>query len=65
MESVEYLYSMNISHQDIKLENFLIQNDKIKISDFGFASITKPHKDPVPKGTIGYLAVERILYPEK
>lgn len=34
---LEYLYKNNILHRDIKPQNILVDNDIIKISDFGFA----------------------------
>lgn len=34
---LEYLYNHNILHRDIKPQNILINNNTIKISDFGFA----------------------------
>ena len=37
LEGLEYLYSNNILHRDIKPQNILICNNNIKISDFGLA----------------------------
>tara|TARA_B110000208_G_scaffold189674_2_gene251764 strand:- start:9081 stop:10223 length:1143 start_codon:yes stop_codon:yes gene_type:complete len=37
INGLEYLYSSNILHRDIKPHNILIKNNTIKISDFGFA----------------------------
>jgi serine/threonine protein kinase len=39
--ALDYLHQKNISHGDLKLENILVQNDQIKIIDFGLASKTK------------------------
>ncbi|CAD8197171.1 unnamed protein product [Paramecium pentaurelia] len=36
-EGLQYLHSHNIIHRDIKLGNLLIQNDILKIADFGLA----------------------------
>ncbi|CAD8141731.1 unnamed protein product [Paramecium octaurelia] len=37
IDSLNYLYSKNIIHRDIKLENVLIHNGKYKLSDFGLS----------------------------
>jgi serine/threonine protein kinase len=36
-----YLHQNNISHGDLKLENILVQNNQIKIIDFGLSSETE------------------------
>lgn len=36
-EGLQYMHSLNIIHRDIKLGNLLIQNDILKIADFGLA----------------------------
>lgn len=36
-EGLQYMHSLNIIHRDIKLGNLLIQNDVLKIADFGLA----------------------------
>ena len=37
LDSLEYLYKKGILHRDIKPQNILINENSIKISDFGFA----------------------------
>lgn len=40
MSGVEYLHKRGIAHRDLKPENLLLDdNDNIKISDFGMATI--------------------------
>lgn len=40
MAGVEYLHKRGIAHRDLKPENLLLDdNDNIKISDFGMATI--------------------------
>ena len=37
IEGMKALYNLNIIHRDLKLENILLKNGTVKISDFGFA----------------------------
>ncbi|CDW88100.1 protein kinase domain containing protein [Stylonychia lemnae] len=37
IEQLENLHAMNIIHRDVKLENFMIQNSKVHLIDFGSA----------------------------
>ena len=41
INGLQYLYSMKILHRDIKPQNILINDDEIKICDFGFAKKLK------------------------
>jgi MAP/microtubule affinity-regulating kinase len=45
LEGVRYLHNKNIFHRDIKLENLIIDENKIvKIIDFGFATVNPKSK---------------------
>ena len=37
VEGCRYFHYIGIIHRDLKLGNILLHNDKIKITDFGFA----------------------------
>jgi len=61
LKVLEYLESKNIAHRDIKLENILMMSDdndnKIKITDFGLASLTTTELTQ-NCGSPGYVAPE-------
>jgi len=45
MNGINYLHNKNISHRDIKLDNIILDDDKVvKIIDFGFSTISKEDK---------------------
>lgn len=62
LDALHYLHTINISHRDVKLENFLIINEenkiRVKLIDFGFAAKTSvsPFTDKI--GSLSYLAPE-------
>lgn len=40
MDGVDYLHSRGVAHRDLKPENLLLdENDNLKISDFGMATM--------------------------
>lgn len=57
ISGLEYLHNQGMSHRDLKLENILIDHEfKLKIADFGFASVKASNE--TRKGTHGYMAPE-------
>lgn len=44
IEGIKYLHENNIIHRDIKPANFLIHDNNIKITDFGFSKILKTNE---------------------
>lgn len=68
--AVQYLHSHNIIHRDIKLDNFMVQQNKkggfleVKLSDLGLACVYDPANPPSIKcGTITNLAPEVLTRP--
>ena len=39
LEALEFIHSHNIVHCDLKPENILLHENKVKIADFGLASL--------------------------
>jgi serine/threonine protein kinase len=58
----DFVFSINVAHRDIKLENVLFGSDKIaKLTDFGFSVYTKDHRLKVFCGTPSYMAPEIVM----
>ncbi|GFZ44643.1 hypothetical protein JCM24511_02367 [Saitozyma sp. JCM 24511] len=63
--AVAYLHARQCIHRDLKGENLLItSNDRIKVTDFGFARITGRNEEEMKRmtycGTDGYMSPEII-----
>ena len=59
-EAVKYLHEKGVVHGDIKLENILINEPRIKLSDFGLAK--RAYSDNIEEncGTVEYAAPELL-----
>ena len=42
VSAVSYLHARNVVHRDIKLENILLDNGEVKLTDFGLATVCRP-----------------------
>ncbi|KRX03328.1 Protein kinase-like domain [Pseudocohnilembus persalinus] len=50
LNALDYLHNeMGIAHNDIKLENIFLLKNKIKLADFGFASLTDKSSKQTPQ----------------
>ncbi|XP_029669277.1 serine/threonine-protein kinase grp [Formica exsecta] len=68
ISGVEYLHSRGVAHRDLKPENLLLDdNDNLKISDFGLATIFRMQgKERLLEkkcGTLPYVAPEVLVRP--
>ena len=59
INSLEYVHKHKIIHLDIKPSNFMLNNDKLKLLDFG-VSTTLGIRPTAITGTGGYLSPEQI-----
>lgn len=57
-EAVFYLHEQGIVHGDVKLENILIKEDRVKLSDFGLARRAREVVFKTNCGTVEYAAPE-------
>ena len=58
MEGFKILREYKVIHRDIKLENLLLHEDVLKISDFGVAKLGKDHAKTKMVGTVLTMAPE-------
>ncbi len=62
---VKDLHKIGICHRDLKLDNFLFdENFNIKLSDFGFSSFIKKYKNGKKKKQTEYLGTSHYIAPE-
>ena len=64
ISAVYHCHTMGICHRDIKLENLLINNETIKLCDFGY-SCRLDNLDKKVVGTIAYIAPEILSKTQK
>lgn len=60
VDAVEVIHGKNVIHRDIKPENVLLDGEKVKLCDFGFATQMTYDKEFIKDmcGTPGYAAPE-------
>ena len=59
------LHSHGIVHQDLKLENVLVSNGTLKISDFGFSILREKYVQSLTReGTRLYMPLEKLTDPK-
>lgn len=61
ISGLEYLHSAKVSHMDIKLENIIVNNGRVKIIDFGHSYREELPQSGVILGTHGYYPPETLL----
>lgn len=67
IEGVGFLHQLGYIHYDIKLENFIMRNEIVKLIDFGMSIKEQELQYGIPAciGTDGYLAPEVSIIPIK
>ncbi len=59
--ALEHAHSKQIIHRDLKPENIMITKEgRVKITDFGIASLISRNKELKVSGTLGYMSPEQI-----
>lgn len=61
LEACAHIHSKFIVHNDLKLDNWLVRDDTLKLCDFGMASV-QPKKGQLksPRGTAPYMSPEML-----
>ncbi|CAD8073148.1 unnamed protein product [Paramecium sonneborni] len=59
IEAIEYLHSLKVAHRDLKPENLLLENDILKVVDFGLSNIYTDLLN-TPCGSPCYAAPEMV-----
>lgn len=65
LEAVNYIHQKGIIHSDLKPENFLMVNGRLKLIDFGISSRIAPDATSIIKysqaGTFNYISPETLM----
>jgi len=60
LAALSYLHRRRILHRDLKPANILVDDNQVKLVDFGLSVIGQAHKSKRVPGTLAYLAPELI-----